>query len=342
MENIHPNILTRSYLTAARLGHDRDFLSQILWVFNSSYTAFCIHSKRLMECLNHRNYVLWQSKQKIVKHFPLALCTVRKTKTIIKLDIGFVASGSPFISLNKFISPVLLLLARFFFEASNNSHHYVGEQSIESHSCLDRHCSCCCFISALSSLPHVQIMEIFSLPIRIAVKFFLLSSCVCLFAFWLLAGDYVMFCCCYLRFFIIIHHHTCLPKRWTEEPPAVAKQRNDENIHTLKQRVPTVDVCRVNSQMKYIDQCHADKRASIYRLSHEFIIERECVCGERGGVKHRKKNCKKILIYSSPDAFICVFKKWTTWEMAGVARNMEKAWLWGFRWVGVLWRDGEC
>lgn len=63
----------------------------------------------------------------------------------------------------------------------------------------------------------------------------------------------------------------------------MAKQRNDENIHTLKQRVPTVDVCRVNSQMKHIDQCHADKRASIYRLSHEFIIERECVYVEKEG-----------------------------------------------------------
>lgn len=47
----------------------------------------------------------------------------------------------------------------------------------------------------------------------------------------------------------------------------------------------------------------------------------------KGAVEQGKKRKlqKKILIYSSPDAFICVFKKWTTWENRSW-REQESGW----------------
>lgn len=66
----------------------------LLYPFGSTWTDGVSEPQKLC---------IVENKKKL-KHF--ASCR-HQTKTIIKLDIGFVASSSSFISLNKFISPVL-------------------------------------------------------------------------------------------------------------------------------------------------------------------------------------------------------------------------------------------
>lgn len=179
-------------------------------VFNSSYVLFTVSVRFNMNWWSvWTTKIMYRGEQKKLKHF--ASCR-HQTKTIIKLDIGFVASSSSFISLNKFISPVLGVfwlqtIPITVWKAARASNKTLKQKKASNLTEVDvalaaTAAAAVLFPFTLPLFTHVQIMEIFLLQFESQWVFLCCFFFVCLFASWLLVIVWY-FLCCYLRFF---HH----------------------------------------------------------------------------------------------------------------------------------------